>query len=196
MKTRKLTNEQAITAHYKIVSSNLTQKELCEELNINPVTMLDIKFCRNNYQFLQDQYGIKPPEKVGNKISDEVAINVYNLSKLGYKAAQIKEMTGVSINAINDIKFCKNAFNFLTERYNLEPQERIKKREITNYFPDEARVLDVYYFLKNDKCSAAEAAQIFGCPKTIITDIKMCRGNFCFLKTKYNLEPLIGRTDL
>ena len=204
----KFTKEEAVRMHYEIINSGIPTKKLALKYNTSTITIRDIKFCINGYKYLQDEFGIIPPQKSNNnnKTTTDEAIKIYKMAKT-MTSMEIHEKTGMSIDAINDIKFCRDGFEYLTEDFDLPPlphmnpkgqiignKKEVKRSEDfglkTNKF-DITDALLIYSKLSNG-ATYRDICNEFKIHNTdVIVDIKYCRGGYEYLQTKYGLKPLI-----
>lgn len=125
MLKNRFTKEEALEVHKACISGKYTQNELCEMFDTTPMTIHDIKFCENSYEFLKSEFGIEPPKRQLNRFDNKTALKIYKLASEGYKSKEIQNMTGICVMAINNIKFCRGQYEFLTKPpYNLKPIEK------------------------------------------------------------------------
>lgn len=123
----KFDKTNAIMIHKICASGKYTQDELCELFNITPLTVHDIKFCENAYEYLKTECGCIPPKKQLNRFNDERALAIYDMAASGMKSNEIAIKTGVCVSAIDNIKFCRGQYKFLIDKYGKEPVTRQRR---------------------------------------------------------------------
>ena len=119
----KVSEKKAIEIYKDMNSGHYTLNEMKNKYKLAVQTLLDIKFCRNNYTYLKDKYKIEGAVKENdcNRTPTKLAIKVCELAHNGLSSKEIKNITGLSIDAINDIKFCRDGFEYLMDEYGIEP---------------------------------------------------------------------------
>lgn len=170
-----------IKIHFDAISEIYSTRELENKYNITAVTLYDIKFCRNAYKFLQTEYLLTPPEpNPDNKTPVETALKICEMAKTK-SSKEISWETGMSITTVNNIKFCRDGFEYLKTEYGITPASKLLTKK--NYLSEDT-VFQIYWKSLDNKISINDLAKMFGVSYATVYNIKNCLGPYSYLKTE------------
>lgn len=183
-KKEHLTREQIIEIYEKS-SKEIDDNKYAREYNISPKVVKNIRYLMGNYGvILSGREPIHFAENPKLAFNAEEALKVYN-ECLDTSVDVLAAKYGLDRSVIDDIKFTRNGYSYLKDKFGLKPQKN--EREHIS----EEKAIEIHKALAND--TTRNVAKHFDVGEKSVYLIKFCKGQFSFLSTKYNLKPYIRR---
>lgn len=184
-----LSKEQIIEIRKK-ADAGMSDEELAKEYNKSEHTILFIRKGRDRYRETLEEAGFISDESE-KELTDGDMLRIYEDSKNGMSIDEVAKRYNVHKSTVKALRTgSKYKYLDFLKRYNL-PKIMVHNRKIVkeNRFSEE-EAINLYNEMKNNKLSTRAMATKYGCDKSLMANIKYCRGSYSYLQEKYGLDPL------
>ena len=184
-----LSSEQIIEIRKKC-DAGVPDSVLMSEYNRSETVIRNIRLGKDRYKDILENAGFKSINEE-NELSDGELLKIYQLAKDGMSDKEIADKFNVHQTTIVAIRTgSKYKYLDFLKRYNLN-KIMIHNRKIVkeNKFSEE-EAIKIYNEFKNEGLTTRQMGARYGCDKSLVANIKFCRGSYSYLQDKYGLEPL------
>lgn len=159
--------EQDIVSIYNESKAGKSDELLSIKYRVTKDTVSNIRRLKGGYaKYFQNE---TPTFREQKLVSDEKAYDIYKqCSSATATLKEIAEVNGISMNTIYDIKFLRNGYKHLREKYNIAPYQ--ETRNVEN-LRDYEKFDNIKYALENG-LTAKEIMDEYGYSKTNVYKIK------------------------
>lgn len=184
-----LTKDQIIEIRKKC-DMGVSDEVLAKEYNRSTRTISMIRKGRDRFKETLENAGFvsDDPER---ELNDGEMLQIYEMAKNGISDKEIAKKFNIHQTMVITVRTgskYKQA-DFL-KRYNLPKIMRHNRKVVKENRFSEEEAIAIYNKMKETKKYTRQMAAKYGCDKSLMANIKYCRGSYYYLQEKYGLEPL------